>query len=300
MNAPQDLLLQLILKVAGYRRSSPQRRSSRSRRWSRSAQTLFASWAVLGQLGGMGLLLGELVTVPLNAEAQTSQIPNSWGGPSSADTSNAFNSWGSMALGAYASSGYSTTDGSGSSIAIGSFTNASQSGSVAIGIGAASNRANQIILGASTNVNETIKQGADSRTFSAVKNETTVTIPNLSGTGNAIIIAKSDGTLSRRDTSSGGGLDDLNCTRSGKNAVCHGVGANATGQNTTSIGAWANATATNATALGASANANANGSAALGAHAKAWAKDTTAVGTFAKGLPAHSPHSDPTLALHFY
>ena len=60
MNAPQDMLLELILKVAGYRRW-PQQRSSRSRRWSRSAQTLFASWAVLGQLGGMGVLVGEVI-----------------------------------------------------------------------------------------------------------------------------------------------------------------------------------------------------------------------------------------------
>ena len=53
MNAPQNVLLGLLLKVAGYRRSTPQRRSSRSRRWSRSAQTLFASWAVIGQMGAI-------------------------------------------------------------------------------------------------------------------------------------------------------------------------------------------------------------------------------------------------------
>ena len=51
----------MLLKVAGYRRSTPKRRSSRSKRWSRSAQTLFASWAVLGQLGSMGLLVGEAI-----------------------------------------------------------------------------------------------------------------------------------------------------------------------------------------------------------------------------------------------
>ena len=54
-----SLMLSLLLKVAGYRRSTPKRRSSRSKRWSRSAQTLFASWAVLGQLGSMGVLVGE-------------------------------------------------------------------------------------------------------------------------------------------------------------------------------------------------------------------------------------------------
>ena len=46
MKAAQGVLLQLILKVAGYRRSSPNRKSGRSRRWSRSAQAVFASWAV--------------------------------------------------------------------------------------------------------------------------------------------------------------------------------------------------------------------------------------------------------------
>jgi len=66
MNAPDGLLLQMLLKVAGYRRSTQQRRSSRSRYWSRSAQTLFASWAVLGQITPLALaepiapLLGSL------------------------------------------------------------------------------------------------------------------------------------------------------------------------------------------------------------------------------------------------
>ena len=78
MNAPHGLLLQLLLKVAGYRRSTPQRRSSRSRRWSRSAQTLFASWAVLGQLGGMGVLISESLA-PLPALADNT-VPNSFGG----------------------------------------------------------------------------------------------------------------------------------------------------------------------------------------------------------------------------
>ena len=56
------LLISAVLRAAGFRRGTPKRRSSRSRRWSRSAQTLIASWAVLGQLGGMGLLLGEAFT----------------------------------------------------------------------------------------------------------------------------------------------------------------------------------------------------------------------------------------------
>ena len=53
------LLISAVLRAAGFRRGNQTRRSSRSRRWSRSAQTLFASWAVLGQLGSMGVLVGE-------------------------------------------------------------------------------------------------------------------------------------------------------------------------------------------------------------------------------------------------
>ena len=53
--------LPLLLKTAGFCRSGAKRRSSRSKRWSQSAQTIFASWAVLGQLGGMGLLVAEVM-----------------------------------------------------------------------------------------------------------------------------------------------------------------------------------------------------------------------------------------------
>ena len=69
-----SLMLSLLLKVAGYRRSTPQRRSSRSKRWSRSAQTLFASWAVLGQLGAIGVLVGEALE-PQLAKADINDIP---------------------------------------------------------------------------------------------------------------------------------------------------------------------------------------------------------------------------------
>lgn len=78
MNAPQNKLLGLLLKVAGYRRSTPQRRSSRSRRWSRSAQTLFASWAVIGQLGSMGLLVTAAIEPA--AAGKISDIPGARGG----------------------------------------------------------------------------------------------------------------------------------------------------------------------------------------------------------------------------
>ena len=75
----QSPLLRLVLKLAGYRRGSSTRRSSRSKRWSRSAQTLFASWAVLGQLGGMGLLVGEAIQ-PSAAQADITDIPGARGG----------------------------------------------------------------------------------------------------------------------------------------------------------------------------------------------------------------------------
>ena len=69
----QSPLLRLVLKLAGYRRGSSTRRSSRSKRWSRSAQTLFASWAVLGQLGSMGFLVSEAANpLPLKAEGPQS------------------------------------------------------------------------------------------------------------------------------------------------------------------------------------------------------------------------------------
>ena len=52
--------LPLLLKTAGFRRGGTKRRSSRSKRWSKSAQTIFASWAVIGQLGAIGVLVGEV------------------------------------------------------------------------------------------------------------------------------------------------------------------------------------------------------------------------------------------------
>ena len=64
----QLLLISTVLRAAGFRRGNQKRRSSRSKRWSRSAQTLFASWAVLGQLSGMGLLVAEALD-PQRAQA---------------------------------------------------------------------------------------------------------------------------------------------------------------------------------------------------------------------------------------
>ena len=63
--------------------------------------------------------------------------------------------------------------------AIGFGANASHSDSTAIGTGSATTRSNQMVLG---------------------KAETQLTVPNLSGTGSALVATKSDGTLQRLQT----------------------------------------------------------------------------------------------------
>ena len=68
--------LPLLLKTAGFRRGGIKRKSSRSKRWSKSAQSIFASWAVVGQLGGMSLLVAEVIE-PQLARAQITNIPGS-------------------------------------------------------------------------------------------------------------------------------------------------------------------------------------------------------------------------------
>ena len=68
--APQQSssTLELLLKVAGYRR---QRETTQQPNTSLSClQTLFASWAVLGQLGSAMLLIGEALN-PLQGLAET-------------------------------------------------------------------------------------------------------------------------------------------------------------------------------------------------------------------------------------
>ena len=77
MKAAQGALLQLILKVAGYRRSSPNRKSGRSRRWSRSAQTVFEV-GPSRTTGSMGLLIGEALE-PQSVQAQIADIPGDYG-----------------------------------------------------------------------------------------------------------------------------------------------------------------------------------------------------------------------------
>ena len=124
------LLISAVLRAAGFRRGNQKRRSSRSRRWSRSAQTLFASWAVVGQLSGMGLLIGELVSAAPSGQASQGSIPEDFGGAPCGvrpgdSSANAFNSRGSIAIGYQASAGYLTDNigspqgtNNGSSIAI--------------------------------------------------------------------------------------------------------------------------------------------------------------------------------------
>jgi hypothetical protein len=53
------------------------RKSGRKKRWSRSAQTLFASWVVIGQLGAIGLLVGEALE-PQLAKAGITQISGTY------------------------------------------------------------------------------------------------------------------------------------------------------------------------------------------------------------------------------
>ncbi|MBA4737376.1 MAG: hypothetical protein H2063_09225, partial [Synechococcus sp.] len=167
------MLLALLLKVAGYRRSTPQRRSSRSRRWSRSAQTLFASWAVIGQLGTIGVLVGEALE-PQLAKAEIENIPGAMGtepggiSPTPASASGV----GAFAIGRGASSNFAF------SMAIGSNATASGYQASAIGAGARAIRDNQMMLGASA---------------------TDVTAASLAGTNTdtELILANQDGTLKR-------------------------------------------------------------------------------------------------------
>lgn len=205
-------LLGSVLKAGGFRRGGTKRKSGRNKRWSRASQVALMSWAIVGQLGSVGVLLQHLDVKPAFADT----IPNSYGGSptgvgASKNEPNAFNSRGSMAIGFAASAGYETDNldnskgiANGSSIAIGTLSNASQYGSVAIGIGAVTTRENQIVLGAST----TLDNGGF---VFATENATTVTVPNLYGSGSALVAANEDGTLYRYEGAGGGGLDNLGC-----------------------------------------------------------------------------------------
>ena len=70
-------LLGSVLTAGGFRRGGMKRKSGRRKRWSRSAQTLFASWAVIGQLGAIGLLVGEALE-PQLAKAGITQISGTY------------------------------------------------------------------------------------------------------------------------------------------------------------------------------------------------------------------------------
>ena len=164
-------LLVSVLKTGGFRRGGTKRRSSRSKRWSRSAQTLFASWAVIGQLGTLGVLVGEALE-PQLAKADITNIPGAMGtepggiAPTPASASGV----GAFAIGRGASSNFAF------SMAIGSNATASGYQASAIGTGARAIRDYQMMLGASS---------------------TEVTAANLSGAGTELIVANEDGTLKR-------------------------------------------------------------------------------------------------------
>ena len=129
--------LPLLLKTAGFRRGGPKRKSGRSKRWSRSAQTIFASWAVLGQLGGMSLLVAEVIE-PKLARAQITTIPGARGGANGTATSTGFGAFAigisatANGIGAQASGYLAYANGQGAQ-ASGYFANASGLGAKASG-----------------------------------------------------------------------------------------------------------------------------------------------------------------------
>ena len=117
-------LLPLLLKTAGLRHGGTKRKSSRSKRWSKSAQTIFASWAVVGQLGGMSLLVAEVME-PQLGKAEITAIPGSSGaGGGSAGTSSASSSF-AIGVGA-------TTGGTSHSYALGSSASAENNFAIAL------------------------------------------------------------------------------------------------------------------------------------------------------------------------
>ncbi len=58
-------LLGSVFKEGAFRRGGTKRKSSRNKCWSRSAQKLFASWAVIGQIGSIGVLVSETLELQL-------------------------------------------------------------------------------------------------------------------------------------------------------------------------------------------------------------------------------------------
>ena len=90
--------LPLLLKTAGYRCGGKTRCSSRNKRWSKSAQTIFASWAVVGQLGGMSLLVAEVIEPQLAKSAEPPIEGDSTGSATSSGT-------GAFAIGTSATTG---------------------------------------------------------------------------------------------------------------------------------------------------------------------------------------------------
>ena len=117
--------LPLLLRTAGFRRGGKTRCSSRSKRWSKSAQTIFASWAVVGQLGGMSLLVAEVMEPQLAKADGITGIPGGRGGADGVATSTGE---GSFAIGVGATTGTALD-----ATAIGSQANAFGNQSIALG-----------------------------------------------------------------------------------------------------------------------------------------------------------------------
>lgn len=140
-------LLGSVLKAGGFRRGGTKRRSGRNKRWSRSAQTLFASWAVIGQLGGISLMVAEFME-PKFARAGITGIPGAAGPGQSGDPV-------SDGLGAFAIGAASTTGTSRYATALGFGAKASGHNSQAWGTNALAFKENSIAIGLESNATAT-------------------------------------------------------------------------------------------------------------------------------------------------
>ncbi len=223
-----DLLkfLPLLLKTAGFRCGGKLRCISRSKRWSRSAQTIFASWAVVGQLGVLGLLVAEL-TEPYRAKADITTIPGT-GDPFGTATSAGS---GSFAIGISATTGGFEAGGYEYATAIGYQANAAENFARAAGY-----------------------QATAAGKFSQASGYKA----NASGVGSR---ASGFEANASGDYSQALGYQAI---ASGYNSAALGRGATAAGSESLSIGYVSDANGENSSAIGVLASAYVNQATALG------------------------------------
>ena len=241
-----------ILRSAGFRRGNQKRPSSRSRRWSRSAQTLFASWAVLGQLGGMGVLISEAVQ-PSVARADITDIPGARGGSNGTATSTGE---GAFAIGIDASTANwldSIAIGHAAKVVGGDVVN---SGGAAVSIG-----------------NRAYAAGEDAI---AIGNQANASAYRATAVGSGASANRIAATALGRDASATG----LRSTALGSNAAASENRSVAIGRSSISSGI-------DAIALGTIANASANNSLAIGTAAVAAYANSAAIGQGAASTRAN-------------